>query len=169
MKLFHMSLEVDEIIEEFVPRVPEMRLNSEDGETKRVCVSKSIKGGLSGIPNIVSRLEEQFDEDNNPRVRVYEFEYDETSENFIDSDTLYEKDLVMDSLETEECWILEKVKPVRTYIISIEGFTVACTDRISYENSKLIVENEDNDDFDIEDYIDGETYYIDTLHFKLEE
>lgn len=121
--VYHVSNDVEKIIEEFIPRIPRREVRAdkfEDSSTPRVCVSANIPGCITGKPKIGN--EEVLD----AIYRVYEFDVD-----FVTSDNslvgyyeLYERGLVNDALATKEYWITKPIKPIRTYIINVKKISM---------------------------------------------
>lgn len=81
----------------------------EDTNTKRICVSKTIDGCFTSIPEGGCDL----DETNSSREGIYKLFTIDTDklglneDDIIDSSVLFEKDLVRDADFTDECWILK--------------------------------------------------------------
>lgn len=131
MIFYHLSLIIDEDISEFIPRCPNSEFIGEDDTIPRVCVSKTIKGcvmsapwGMRGVYTLglidvnrdsFRRLHGVDDEGMYVNLKVYELETD----SYIDSDFLYENKLVPDANITEECWILNSIKPSKVYVIKL--------------------------------------------------
>lgn len=137
MKYYHMSIE-EEVIEKFVPRVPQDRMVGEDDKIKRVCVSTSLNGCLSAVPwqyDIEYLAIEELP------IRVYEFELSE--KDVLNSDYLYENNLVIDANVTKECWVLKEIEPTRIYDIVLREYSSEIYAVIPYNklNDKEYVEN----------------------------
>lgn len=117
MKLFHLDKDTENIIQRFIPRIPDAdcRMEGEDSIVSRICVSTSIDGCLSAVPWQCSI--EYFADEELP-VRVYEFEI--TDESILDYKYLYENGLVNDANITKEHWILESIVPTKIYDIIME-------------------------------------------------
>lgn len=131
MLFYHISLIIDDDISEFIPRLPDSEFHGEDNSIPRVCVSKTIKGctlsapwGMIGIHTLAlidvdldtfRKLHGVDDDGMYVNLRVYELETD----SYVDSDYLYNNKLVPDANITEECWILECIKPSKVYTIKL--------------------------------------------------
>jgi hypothetical protein len=139
MKYYHLSLQYEKMIEEFIPRIPKGVLYEEDRRTPRICVSNSIEGCFLAHPcfreifadEIVCELDlpdGRYDQDDCEHYyaskefgyffRVYEFDINE-EDNVINNDELIAKSLVPDASETGEAWILNNRKPDRWYNIIV--------------------------------------------------
>lgn len=127
MKFYHISYSTEDIIEEFIPRIPEDRMKDENDTIKRVCVAPSLSNCLSAV-TWQDEIEYLCDEE--LPVRVYEFEI--TDEKIIDSNYLYKSGLVNDANITKEHWILEKIKPSKVYDIVIEEYQEELSALIPY-------------------------------------
>lgn len=122
--VYHVSDNIDNIIEEFIPRIPreDTRVDkSEDNVTPRVCVSANIPGCITAKPK--TRDEKIL----GGIYRVYEFDVDFDDKNLICYRELYEKGLVNDALLSKEYWITTPVKPIKTYLIKINRITMELT------------------------------------------
>ena len=93
---------------EFIPRVPSFRHgDSEDSTTARVCVSTSIEGCLSAIPNGGSGLD-YLRMEQRGYFQVFKIDTDKLGigeSDVVLSEELYEKDSVRDANFTDEVWI----------------------------------------------------------------
>jgi len=92
----------------FTPDIPQTRRALEDNLTPRVCVSKSIEGALTSIPNGGSLLYELLSTTNG-FLKLYVIDTEEleiADEDIIDSEILFEHGLVEDANHTDEVWIL---------------------------------------------------------------
>lgn len=191
--LYHLSLDIDNIVDEFAPRIPseDNRLDSEDNVTPRISVSKTVKGCLSAAPwggsvltdtlykgdskeirkyNFEKGLrwtefnDEEMDEP--ILIRVYEFDKSEiVNGNLVDSEYLYQTDKVRDAELTEEVWVInQSLKPIRTYLIKLTHYNDNyCGDDIPYWNKKMCEEDESED---IEDYIEGSFCLIEEVEYE---
>lgn len=132
LPLYHISNDIDNIIEEFEPRIPLDPTFLEENKTiPRICVSLSLSGAITGKPKNSSEkiLGEIY--------RVYEFDVDyPDNPNIIDYRTLYENELVIDSILTKEYWITEKIKPIKTYLIKITKISQELVPVIKYSKIK---------------------------------
>lgn len=113
--LYHLSFDVLETIEEFVPRIPDQRIEGEDDTSLRICCSDSIENALVALPNNADFLSSTklF-----PLIKVYEL--DETKvegSNLLTPELIQDK--VSDALVTKEHWITTNIKPSNFYIIQV--------------------------------------------------
>lgn len=109
-KYYHISTDLTQN-GEFTPRIPSVRADNEDTTLPRICVSRTIEGAVSAIPNGGTRLYELISK-NNGFLKLFIFDsetLDLNDDNMIDSDTLYEKGLVHDAIITDEYWITKPV------------------------------------------------------------
>lgn len=164
-KLFHISRNTD-IIEKFIPRIPESRADWEDEINQRVCLSSSIEGCLTGVPWGGSKLEDILlpTGDGSYLIRVYEFDIKNiATEDLVGPEEIYEDGLVNDAMLSQEYWFIGKeLKPDRTYLIELSGYLEQVVDIYSYESERYILMNEDSitdEDMDeLRDHIAVEIY-----------
>ena len=145
---YHLSTDITKI-GCFIPRIPFCRHQlQEDGQTERVCVSDSIEGCLSAIPNGGSRLEEllikQFG-----LFKVFVIDTEKlgiSDKKIIGYQELYETGKVNDAIETKEHWILQsfEVPEEDSFIISIpyRSYEERIYDDLPFEAMKLMEEEE---------------------------
>lgn len=142
MKFYHVSIDVFKDINLFTPRIPHSTMSVEDTTISRICVSTSIEDCLNGIQYFSILRESLFlsPEDNysfieniNRIVKVYEFEY--CKDNLKIPNEI--SDLVPDSIQTNEYWILEDLKPTNSYIISITDIKTEFDCKSNYEPYKI--------------------------------
>lgn len=117
MKYYHVSNK-EEIINKFIPRIPEDRAVDEDFTIERICVSTSLNGCLSAVP---WQYDIEYYTDEELPITVYEFELNKND--VINSEYLYNNNLVCDANITGECWITKEVKPSKIYDIVIKEFS----------------------------------------------
>lgn len=117
MKYYHIS-NGEEIINKFIPRVPEDRNIYEDDKIKRICVSTSLDGCLSAVP---WQYDIEYYADEELPITVYEFEIDE--KDIINSEYLYNNNLVADANITKECWVTKEIEPNKIYDIILKEFS----------------------------------------------
>lgn len=168
-KLYHLSNKCD-IVEEFVPRVPDSRAKDEEGETPRVSLSPTIEGALTAVPWGGMQLENMFWEEGSFLIRVYEFDIANMNlDNLLPPQYLYSKDLVIDSKITEEYWYLKSIKPSRSYLIEIDNYNENVCDYIRFDDmiSGIYVEMDNDTNFDWEDVIDGSFVEIQNVAFHI--
>lgn len=111
MTFYHVSLGWTEEYKRFVPRIPEFRAYGEDDVTKRICISDSISGCLSAIPDKPYRT------DIWKEITVYKCEI----ENYIGFKELYWTGKVFDAYLTHECWYLEPIEMAGRHML-LRGF-----------------------------------------------
>lgn len=106
----------------FYPRIPSCRHEHEDSVTKRISVGNSIGDCLTAIPNGGMRLE-----DTNEERRGYYLLIKIDTEKLgidnkyiIDTNTLFEKDLVRDAELTNESWI------ITSFSVETEDMQIIC-------------------------------------------
>lgn len=121
----------------FTPRIPTTRADNEDFSSPRICVSRTIEGAVSAIPNGGSRLDELI-EHNHGFLKLFVFDSEDldlNDDNMIDCDTLYEKGLVHDATITDEYWIMKPVKVPEThqYVIIPQDWGESIHDVIPYD------------------------------------
>lgn len=150
--LYHLSLDVDQIIE-FMPRVPESIMCDEDDTIERICLSDSIEKALSAAPWGGAALFDIFIcGDFSRLIRVYEFIIDEDNNSLISPEELYRKGLVPDAMLSNEYWYTEKLRPSKSYLIEISYYDEEMMDIINYENYKEIM---NDDSLNVSHFIDG--------------
>jgi hypothetical protein len=161
-KFYHISLDVENIIEEFSPQVPTMRYQEEDGTKPRISLSTSIEGCLSGVPwggrkleSVSTSIFEMTDGEVFCVFRVYEFDRKKIdSKNLILTNKLLNEGLVMDANNSDECWVVNQtIKPIKSYIAVLKSYDEANTDIFSREY--YLLEDEEDDDVDFEEYMIG--------------
>lgn len=186
MRYYHISLEVDNQIEEFAPKLPSAIYKEEDASIPRICLSESIEGCLSGFPAGGRKLEgvvaehHSLFEDLNPNLnegdtfmdysllfRVYEFEKSDIQEgNLIETEDLLLNGYVMDADSSEEVWVInQNLKPVKTYLVLLTEYTEGAGDVFSQEYYHLT--EDQAADIDISDYIIGMTTKIEGIEFEV--
>lgn len=115
MILYHVSPDIDDIKEIFIPRVPSSAADDEDKTTPRFCVSTTIAGAYAGMPKDDRTI------DGNCNLRVYVFDTEDYE--IIPYEELYEKGLVIDAIYTKEHWILSNmIRPIDSYVIKLEKY-----------------------------------------------
>lgn len=181
--LYHVDLlRSEEEIKEFTPKIPENRLNGENGTIKRICVANTIGGCLGSAPWGGRRFEELAGKQ---VFRVYKFNTKDIEEgNLITDKELYQTGFVKDAEIYGEHWIVnQNIKPCEVFYIVIEDYWEESRDLIDYNVLKSL--EDDNCELDYEDCIDGcctvyndviysiidkdKLQFGDELHFKLSE
>lgn len=147
-KYYHISTNLEHN-GDFTPSIPQLRMVDEDSTTPRICVSKSIEGALSSIPNGGSLLYELL-ESTFGFIKVFEFDLDELNipaKDIIDSNTLFEENLVEDANHTEEVWICTPISiPKKNqHIIHIYDMDEISIDIIPHHVLKLSEEKYNDD------------------------
>jgi len=157
-KLYHLSNDCN-IINEFLPRIPEDRAKDEDDKIPRISLSSTIEGCLTAAPWGGIDLEDLFWEDGSFLIRVYEFDIDDLSlSNLLPPEYLFTKDLVIDSIVTREFWYTNQpIKPSRSYLIEVDNYKINSCDYIRCEDmmAGIYAERDRNRSFNWEDAIDG--------------
>lgn len=153
-KLYHLSLDCD-LIEEFVPRIPDSRAQDEEAFTPRVSLSESIDGALTAVPWGGSELENIFWEDGASLIRVYEFDIKDLNiSNLLPPEYIFSKDMVRDSRITREYWALEPIKPSRSYLIEVKNYNERVCDTVRADDLiQAIYAERDEDNYFIWDNI----------------
>lgn len=162
MILYRMELLEGEEIKEFEPRIPKSILKDEDETIERICLSNSLNGCLTSAPWGGINFENL---SINTIFRVYEFDSNDVQEgNLIYPGELYEKDLVIDAEITGEHWVVnQNLKPTKVYYMKIDNYAEEGESLISYQD----LLKEDEEDFDMEDYIQGSIISISILESRI--
>lgn len=154
-KMYHISLEVDRIIDVFKPTLYPMVYQNENGTIPHISVSSSISGCLSGVPwggrkleNVSTGIFDMTEHEIKVVFRIYEFDKKDIEEvNFIATEQLLENGLVMDAHNADECWVINQgLTPSKTYIGVLMNYYEENTDVYAHE-FYLIDEPTDLDDF----------------------
>jgi len=108
MIVYHISKDVthDGVFE---PRIPDNRMDNEDAESKRVCVSTSIAGCFTSMPMGASQLDVTNVEQKG-YYKLFTIDTDKLgipSSSIVTSQVLHEEDLVRDAEHTDEVWLLD--------------------------------------------------------------
>lgn len=167
-KLYHISSKCD-IIEKFIPRIPEDRAFKENASTPRISLSSTIEGCLTAVPWGGSLLSDIFWGNKSYLVRVYEFDLDNLDlNNLFPPQYLYSNDLVVDSKVTNEYWYLKPIKPDRSYLIELEDYDERVCDYINYKNLTTGLFKENNGEcFNWNDVIEGSFVENYNIRFKI--
>lgn len=123
MKLYHISGDINNLREKkFIPRIPECKMDLENGTIKRICFSDSILGCLRALPEdgngVGSKANQRLKRGVPIVYDVYIIDSEEIK-NIYTPKYLYEKGYVNDSLITNEYWILEEVIAKKEFRIEI--------------------------------------------------
>lgn len=134
-KLYHASFNCD-YINIFKPQIPKNRHSYEDFKIPRICLSNSIEGCLTGMPNGGISLSDMCYEEGSNLLRIYEFNKDKIiSENILYPNQLYKKDLVRDALISQEHWVVKQfLTPIKSYLIKIIEYEECCIENMSYKD-----------------------------------
>lgn len=131
MILYHISLNLENEVEKFIPRLPSAVYEGEDSTTRRISVSSSIEGALTSVPFGGRRLEvtqcelaDSHGDDEVLFIRVFEFDSEKIKEeNLFSPNKLWLEGFVPDAEVCEEYWIVnQEVAPVKTYIAEITSY-----------------------------------------------
>lgn len=122
MILYHVSTDLTKD-GYFYPRMPEIMALWEDNTNMRVCVSTSIEGCISAIPNSIKGVLNK----NNSVCKVFRIDTEKLGiprVDIIDSLELYTDDCVRDAEVTKEHWIMSKfiVPQEDIFYIRINGY-----------------------------------------------
>lgn len=116
--LYYVDRSYEDIIEEFVPKIPSATMDGENHSIPRICLCPTIEDCINaaswGHSNLIYRKP-------NEVFRVYMFdEKDIKKENYMNSNELWEQGLVPDAYITNEIWVInQKLKPIDVYYIRI--------------------------------------------------
>lgn len=161
-KYYHISLDTDNVIKEFMPRVPAMRYPGEDSSIQRIALSTSIEGCLSAVPwggrkleNISAGIFDMTEEEIHCIFRVYEFEDTEFEiNNFLSTGELLKEGLVMDANNSDECWVInQSLKPTKSYIVVLMNYDESFTDIFSKDF--YLLSDDDLENLFLEDFLIG--------------
>lgn len=107
--LYHISIvELKENELNFIPRVPESRMITENDSIKRICFSDDITTCLNAMSNIQQVLWKSYTNDSNIKLFVYAIDENKLNNNLLNPSEVYK--YVPDALENNEYWVLEEVK-----------------------------------------------------------
>lgn len=148
MILYHISTDLTHD-GAFIPRIPDIRHDLEDGSINRICFADSIEGCFTAMPNGASQLNEL----NMMQHGLYKLftidtdKYQLTEQDWIDCQTLYKRGLVNDAIITGEYWVTKpiQVKKEDMQIISLLNWFEGIQDDVPYEVSCLAEEKYDGD------------------------
>ncbi|MFF2532380.1 hypothetical protein ACFVS2_26060 [Brevibacillus sp. NPDC058079] len=113
---YHVSREIHKEIQIFVPKIPNSFLvtGNENRCIKRVCVSEHIIECMNAINYYADKdMYDPLSETYKP-LRVYKFELDERE--VVPPEEVYQQG-VHDAIINKECWVLNEVRPTKTFII----------------------------------------------------
>lgn len=133
MKLYHISTNLNHT-GLFDPRVPEIRLDCEEGSIRRISFSTSVAGCFTAIPEGGSCLERT----NMSRNGFYKLFVCDTEtagiprEAIIGSQALYEYGWVLDAEVSQEVWVTQPLQ-LDGHIIHVTSWEEASFDYIPYE------------------------------------
>lgn len=112
--LYHLSFDVLDTIEEFIPRIPDNRMVGEDNSSLRVCCASTIEGAVLAMPNNKDFIGSTI---LFPLIKVYELDEENVVGNLIMPDVVQNE--VSDAIKTGEHWITTTIKPSNVYIIQV--------------------------------------------------
>lgn len=101
MKLFHISLDTENLEKKFIPCIPECTGYGEDKEIPRICFAPSIEQCIQATHPADYPVGQRF--------AVFELTVDDDDPYLIYPNELYDKGLVPDALENEEYWLTRPV------------------------------------------------------------
>lgn len=110
MILYHVSPNIN-FDGNFVPRIPENRLQMEDSTIPRICFSTSISTCIQAMPGGGECFSDLL-EHNNSVLKVFEIDTDNLpfdSKFLVPPEVLDEKGLVPDAVMNEEFWVTEDI------------------------------------------------------------
>lgn len=163
MTYYHISLEAQEVVKEFIPSLPSAVYVHEDKETPRISLSDSIEGCLSAVPwggrkleHVQCEFTEVCDEEMNLVFRVYEFDDSRIQEeNIVSTERLVKEGLVMDAENSGEVWVIHQaLKPSKTYLALLNEYDEELKDVFDQEYHNLTEEDWEEMD-DIDEFIIG--------------
>lgn len=183
MKLvYHVSDEVNKLIEEFILRVPERKMGAENQDLPRICVAYSPQHCLAAHPTIPFLT--------NPDDLYYIHQYSKTSLRlnkrgiilrlygfYLEDDKIFapSKEYVPDVEETNERWVLESIKPnfskilmLHSYNKKTKTFNYSVFDTLEDISPILPCEFISHCDIDNKYYYDVEYYDEDIIKVLLE-
>lgn len=108
----------------FTPRIPLFKESDENDTIKRICVSKTIGGCLTSMPQGERGLSKLIGYTGG-FLKVYKIDTDKLNispTSIIDTEVLYRKDYVRDSFVTNECWITESFEVPKEDIFYINPY-----------------------------------------------
>lgn len=156
---------------EYTPRIPLITTIGEDENIERICLSDSISGCVSAVPNLGGiHFKEMFCDNlhyliSYPlKLNIFKTE-DIIDGNLVSPTHLYRTDKVRDALINHEYWVLNQDLPIyKTVYIEIgEDYEEYIRDNISYEDMLNFCEEDDYYD----EYIEGSYTYIDIRSYTV--
>lgn len=109
IELYHISLD-DREVTKFIPRIPSNGAGSENKSIPRVCLSDSVAGAISAIPDGMDMIGED-------PINLYKVRLAINDPMLIGYEDLYNKGLVPDALITHEYWYTAELKTKATPIV----------------------------------------------------
>lgn len=131
MLLYHVSIEVENKIKTFIPRVPNDQNNTlEDNTIERICFAPSILQAISASPN----------KNINETIMVFTIDHDSIpKENLITPEYLYENNLVYDAIYHEEYWVINQS-------LTLTGIPINVTN-VEFDYLTFAYDTKENRDF----------------------
>jgi hypothetical protein len=148
MILYHISTELDHD-GNFYPRIPESIRPGEDEKFPRICVSSSVEGCFSAIPNGSIDLD-YLNYENGGYYKLFTIDTKKLKiwpHEIIKPDYLYEKELVEDAQITDEHWILKEFSVPKEFsqIIRVTDWREDAEDLIPHWVYKIAEKTHDGD------------------------
>lgn len=133
----------------FIPRIPLFRESDENSEIKRVCVSKSLGGCITSMPQGEKAFSTLVGYTGG-LLKVYKIDTEKLNispSSIIDTEVLYKGNYVKDSFVTNECWITEEFEVPEEDVFYINPYQWITdeVENVSYELRCLAEEKFDND------------------------
>lgn len=122
------------IIKEFIPRIPESRMEGENAKIPRICLAKTIEGCINAAPWGYSQISYR---NLNEVFRLYSFDESKIPVNNIwDTRTIYNCGYVDDAKYTKEVWVLNQnlIPDSIEYFQIGENFEEETVDIIPYQD-----------------------------------
>lgn len=157
-RLYHLSL--DHYVHKLTPRIPSSRAAVEDDQIMRVSTASTIEGALGAVPWGGTNLPEIMGYSGTPVIKVLEFDVNKVGyENIVPAEYLFQKDLVRDAYEHDECWITKTVEPDNCYFMVVTDYDEGFVDQYSYDDLVAYMNNE----IEFSDILDGGVTTIENL------
>lgn len=111
----HVSIEPIEKTYTFKPRIPTNGAGAEDKTYPRICLSDSLQGAISAIPDGMDMI-------GSDPITVFRIPIAVNDPRLIDFEELYDKGLVPDAMITHECWYTTQfmAEPIQIIITGFE-------------------------------------------------
>lgn len=131
---YYVDVATQPIVDEFVPHVPENRMDDEDAEIERICLGKTLEGCFSASSELEC-FSTRYEKCPYYILRLYVFdENDIKPEHITDSYTLWHDVLVPDANLTGEIWVERQVlKPKEIKYFSVTQYEEKGVVQLSFE------------------------------------